>query len=317
MDATVALVAQVAGVLALAAALAWLLRRPRLALECSLRGGTREGTLYVVVTNRGGWARDARIEIWWTGTAGTSRVAQHAIGELPPREPVRIEADELHRLLPEGASGWSEIVVRARARLAFPRTVRLPVAERAAPRRETAETPAPVRYVGAIPCPARTDGAHDLEERPYRNDGVTERWKVCRACRHVEREPLTPHEAEVQARVRAARAERLRREMEAEFARRAAEEEPRRARRPHRSPPPGETDAYPAEVAFFVLELDAASATWKDVLAAHRRLALAHHPDRHATSAPGVRAAAERKMQEINAARDRLREHFGVAAPSE
>ncbi|MBR1518154.1 MAG: TerB family tellurite resistance protein [Prevotella sp.] len=57
------------------------------------------------------------------------------------------------------------------------------------------------------------------------------------------------------------------------------------------------------EAAYKVLEISP-SATDDEVKAAYRRLALKHHPDRVATLGDDVRKAAEKKFQEINAAKD-------------
>ena len=48
------------------------------------------------------------------------------------------------------------------------------------------------------------------------------------------------------------------------------------------------------------------SATDEELKAAYRRLALEHHPDRVANLGEDVRRAAEKKFQEINAAKERL-----------
>lgn len=301
------LIVQVALVLVVAYALVLVIQRPRLSVDVSLRGGTRHGTLYVVLHNRGRTrARHARVEIALKGDTGErSQTLARDIGELAAGDVVRVEVDGLQGLLPEVAHP-SAIVVTARARIVLPARATLAIEPK---QRESATAPETVRYerAGAIPCPGSTDGRHAFERRPYVNDGVTEQWDVCGRCRHVRRQPLTPGEQATQTRVRAARMEQERRKMEAEFARNAQREdpEPRRARRE----PAGEGDTLPVEVAFYILELDSRSATWTDVLAAHRRLALANHPDR--------RAGAEQKMQEVNRARDRLREHFGLRTPIE
>ena len=48
-------------------------------------------------------------------------------------------------------------------------------------------------------------------------------------------------------------------------------------------------------------------ASQKEVRAAYRRLAQLHHPDKVATLPPEVGKLAERRMKEINAARDQLK----------
>ena len=59
------------------------------------------------------------------------------------------------------------------------------------------------------------------------------------------------------------------------------------------------------EAAYKVLGIDP-SATDDEVKAAYRRMALKHHPDRVATLGDDVRKAAEKKFQEINAAKETI-----------
>lgn len=59
------------------------------------------------------------------------------------------------------------------------------------------------------------------------------------------------------------------------------------------------------EAAYKVLGI-APSATDDEVKAAYRRMALKHHPDRVATLGDDVRKAAEKKFQEINAAKETI-----------
>lgn len=333
LGAILGFAAQVVIVLLLAGGITWLLRRPRLALDAALRGGTREGKLYVVVLNRGGFAaRGTSVLVSWRRQDGErSRAERRELGILYPADPIRLEVTALQALVGDDASGWSEIVVEARATNAFPARSRIQVAQRDASASggaaSSASGPEPVRYVGARTprCPDVPDGAHLFERRPYVNDGVTEHWHVCRRCRHVEREPLTPDEERVQRQRRRERLEAERRRIDAELDRARRAEEPRarpggggRTWRHIGDEEDGrarDVDTFPPEVAFFVLELDPRAAGWDDVVAAHRRLALAHHPDRRAGADAATRAALVRKMQEINAARDRLREHFGLRAP--
>ena len=47
-------------------------------------------------------------------------------------------------------------------------------------------------------------------------------------------------------------------------------------------------------------------ATDDEVRKAYRKLALAHHPDRVATLGEDVKKAAEKKFQEINAAKEKV-----------
>lgn len=54
------------------------------------------------------------------------------------------------------------------------------------------------------------------------------------------------------------------------------------------------------------------SASNDEVKAAYRKLALKHHPDRVATLGEDIRKAAERKFQEINAAKDRIYKARGL-----
>ena len=59
------------------------------------------------------------------------------------------------------------------------------------------------------------------------------------------------------------------------------------------------------EDAYKVLGVSA-DATDEELKKAYRRLALEHHPDRVAKLGDDVRKAAEKKFQEINAAKDRI-----------
>ena len=65
------------------------------------------------------------------------------------------------------------------------------------------------------------------------------------------------------------------------------------------------------EAAYKVLEVSP-DATDDDVRKAYRRLALKHHPDRVATLGEDVRKAAEKKLQEINAAKDLIWKSRGL-----
>lgn len=65
------------------------------------------------------------------------------------------------------------------------------------------------------------------------------------------------------------------------------------------------------EQAYRVLEVDP-SATNDEIRASYRRLALLHHPDKVATLGEDVRKAAEKKFQDINAARDMIYKARGI-----
>ncbi len=65
------------------------------------------------------------------------------------------------------------------------------------------------------------------------------------------------------------------------------------------------------DAAYKVLEISP-DASDDEVRKAYRRLALKHHPDRVATLGDDVRKAAERKLQEINAARDLIYKARGL-----
>lgn len=303
-----------------AAILTFAIRRPRLAVEPSLRGTTRTGRLYVVAINRGGLAaRRVRVHVSWLGeTDERTLVASQDIGILPAGESVRLEIANLHGAAESDATRWRGLEVRLEAWNAVATKTTLPLGARP----PASEPHSPVHYSGPdAPCTSAPDRQHRFSERRIRNDGVTEVWRLCELCRHVVREPLSDADQATQARIRRERAERERRKLEEEWARAEAERPRPRPRadrewRHHQSDGPArDTDLLPPAVAFYILELDPTTATWEDVAAAHRRLALAHHPDRRQTRDPEPLAAAERKMQEVNAARDRLREHFGMRAP--
>jgi len=65
------------------------------------------------------------------------------------------------------------------------------------------------------------------------------------------------------------------------------------------------------EAAYKVLEVSP-TATDDEVRKAYRRLALKHHPDKVATLGEDVRKAAEKKLQEINAAKDLIYKARGM-----
>lgn len=65
------------------------------------------------------------------------------------------------------------------------------------------------------------------------------------------------------------------------------------------------------EAAYKVLGIEP-SATDDEVKAAYRRMALKHHPDRVATLGDDVRKAAEKKFQEINAAKETIYKARGL-----
>ena len=63
--------------------------------------------------------------------------------------------------------------------------------------------------------------------------------------------------------------------------------------------------------AYAVLEIDE-SASDDEVRAAYKRLVVKHHPDRVASLGEDIRAAAEKKMREINEARDLIYKARGL-----
>ena len=63
--------------------------------------------------------------------------------------------------------------------------------------------------------------------------------------------------------------------------------------------------------AYAVLEIDE-TATDEEVRAAYKRMVVKHHPDRVASLGEDVRAAAERKMREINEAKELIYKARGL-----
>jgi hypothetical protein len=284
-------------VAALALGARWWWRRPRLAVELSLRGSTRAGTLYVRAHNRGRRsARGVVAHVAWEGDAGQAAVASQDLGEIEGLGAAQWPVRDLHTAIAERPEGWHALRVVARAQNAREAEARLDLRARKA---EEAVPATPVRYQRA-PCPGSADGAHLFRVARFPNDGVVETWRVCQRCGALEREPLSAQDEATQARVRRERAARERRALEEELAR----EERKEAPRPRRAP--RDDDTMPVDMAYFVLGLEE-DATWEDVLAAHRRLALANHPDR---GAPEERAAREGRMADVNRARDRLRDRL-------
>jgi hypothetical protein len=280
-------------------------RRPRLAASLSLRGSTRIGTLYVRVDNHGARiARDARIDVSWAGPEGGAHIESRELGDIEGFGGVLAPVRDLHR--ENAARGWTSIEVLVRAENAASATASLAIGERAA----DAAAPS-VQYAKLPPCPDSPDGVHAMRTSHVRNDDVMETWEVCARCRYVRRLPLSPADEARQKRVRQERAAKLQKILEEEIARATAEQG--EAPRPRRRPPAREEDeTFPLEVAYWVLGLDAERATWEDVQRAHRRLALLHHPDRTRGATPEEAADHEKRMQDVNRARDRLREHLGA-----
>lgn len=292
------------------------IQRPKLRASLSLRGGTRRGVLYVLVENPGRTtARDVRLRVVWRRGTEEALIEEAALGELSPVEPLSVQVRDLQAPIAADPLGWTRLEVTLTGRRVRPVTVALDI--EAKPQEAPPEGPRePVSYVreAAARCPLAPDGKHVFELRRFPNDGVNEEWEICRRCGFVHRLPLSPEDEERQRRVRAERAERERRRLEEEWARQAAQEAPRprpgRPVPPRWAPPPDPGETLPIEVAFWILGLDGRTATWEDVQAAHRRLALQHHPDKAAGMDERSRALAEERMQDVNRARDRLREHF-------
>ena len=65
------------------------------------------------------------------------------------------------------------------------------------------------------------------------------------------------------------------------------------------------------DAAYKVLGITA-DANDDEVKAAYRRMALNHHPDRVATLGDDIRKAAEKKLQEINAAKETIYKARGL-----
>ena len=65
------------------------------------------------------------------------------------------------------------------------------------------------------------------------------------------------------------------------------------------------------EEAYKVLEIEP-TATDDEIKKAYKKLALKHHPDRVATLGEDVRKAAEKKLQQINNAKDMIYKARGI-----
>lgn len=295
-----------AAVGALALAARWWLRRPRLEVELSLHGGTRLGTLYVRIHNRGRRdARDVWVRVLWEGDGREALVAERGFESIEGVSAIQWPIRDLQTAIGGDPVGWRGLRADVRAANAPPASRSAALSARAAAAPSEAQ---PVRYqkAEATRCPDSPDGRHLFRVARFPNDGVVETWRVCGRCNAVVRDPLTPEEEAIQARIRAERAARERQRLEEELERAAARREPP----PRRARPPPVDDAMPEEAAFWILGLDPATARWEDVLAAHRRLAMEHHPDRGSQE---EREAREQRMADVNRARDRLRERFGRA----
>lgn len=79
---------------------------------------------------------------------------------------------------------------------------------------------------------------------------------------------------------------------------------------PGDEPPVEEAPEIDRSDPYAVLEVSP-DATWDDIVAAHRRQARQHHPDRLAGEAPAAIAHAEDRIRDINAAYQQLRVRRG------
>jgi DnaJ-domain-containing protein 1 len=264
-------------------------------------------------------ARRASVEVAWV--RGGVRTVNHRAdrGRIEPAGAARVAVKDPQASVP--GAGWEALVVEARAWLARPAREELRVAER--PRAPGAASASPVSYVRphAAPCPAGPGGAHRFETRGFPNDGVVEQWELCRLCGAVRKLPLAPEQEATQARVRRARAAREAAKLEEELARAEAEAArrgsapPPRHRRPERAPPPDAPhETLPASAAYWILGLPP-TAGWDEVKAAHRRLAKEYHPDAAGAVDERTRALLDQRMRDVNAAKDRLREHLRPDEP--
>lgn len=71
------------------------------------------------------------------------------------------------------------------------------------------------------------------------------------------------------------------------------------------------TPTDPADGPFAVLGVTA-SASWKEISRAHRALVSELHPDRYVDADPVVRAAAERRVRDVNEAYSEIRRRRSV-----
>lgn len=76
------------------------------------------------------------------------------------------------------------------------------------------------------------------------------------------------------------------------------------------APPADEAPPVDTSDPYAVLEVSP-DAAWDEIVAAHRRQARRHHPDRLAGEAPAASAAAEDRIRDINAAYQELRVRRG------
>lgn len=294
---------------------------PWLRVEATLRGTTRDGTLYVTVHNDGRIAaRRASVEVAWVRGGLRTVIHREELGVIEPAGAARVAVKDPQAAVP--GAGWEALVAEARAWLARPARAELRVAER--PRGPGEEFASPVSYVRphAAPCPAGPGGAHRFEARGFPNDGVVEQWELCRLCGAVRKLPLAPEQEATQARVRRERAAREAAKLEEEWAKAEAEAARRgsahhhRPRRPERPPPPPDAphETLPVSAAYWILGLPP-TAGWDEVRAAHRRLAKEYHPDAAGAVDERTRALLDQRMRDVNAAKDRLREHLRPEEP--
>lgn len=287
-----------------------------LTLELTLRGSTRGGTLYAILTNKGDHrARDIVVRACWEGPGGESwTIDEQRIEDLMGRDAVTLGISQLQRGLPTDVA-WDRLVVRVRARNTLPRKRTLALAQRERPGHPGGPEPA-VRYQQDRPCTS-PDGEHAYQQHRLMNDGVEESWRVCRRCGLAHRAPLTPENDAIQRRIRAERSAREQRAVEDDIARATAEAQPRAARARPRPPPTSDAgDTLPLQVALWILQIDSSAPSMQEIEEAYRRLAKTYHPDKLASLDPAARSVMEERMRDLNRARDVLKRSFGGTSAS-
>jgi hypothetical protein len=288
-------------VLALAAAAAFF-RTTRLGVSASLRGTTMTGKLYVRVDNRT-WRRARRVGVRVACAAGDRSVplVETERIDIEPRSAHVFPIDSPGMTMPHGVA-WERIEIVASAANALRAKHVLDITPSAGGR------PGDERPYRTPSC---TAGEHAFEERRIFGEGVDAPWEVCRRCGYARPLPLTAEEEAVRARFRARLAAEERRREAHERAAQADRPAPRRAPEPERaSPAAPDASDMPVAAAFYLLGLPQ-TATWAQVQAAHRRLVGEWHPDR-AGDDPKARRLSEMRTQELNRARDRLRDFLAA-----
>lgn len=167
-------------------------RHTRVALQTSLQGDTRSGTLFVKVINEGEHAtRGLSYEVAWGGEGLPTEVRDS--GTLDPLEPGyerTLSVPDLHAGVRSDIREWGWLRVTVWAENAAPVVDFITLAWDAEPSRVVPVQdvlPAAPSYARLPPCASSPDGQHRFELKRLVTEGRSEEWQVCRLCRYPTR----------------------------------------------------------------------------------------------------------------------------------